>query len=736
MWVIVAAYMVCLLIPDTGVAAFVNGWLNPLATWTTAAVCWLAVYRNGPTYRPALFTAVAVTSFAAGNQYYTLAVILTGAGSFPSPADIGYLGFYPCVFLALAAMFRQQKGRLSWAVVLDGAVASLAAAAPLAILLDPVFVSTAGQPPSPAAWVAAAYPMLDWLLVAVVAGMAAASDFGIGRRGPALVLGLLTFAVSDVIYAYRVSDGSYVVGTPLDAGWVLGLALVASWVGHAADGSAAKKPPSRTRTLAFSMAATLTGLAVLTAGTQAPVSLAAVVLSCLALAAAAVRTQVAFKELSTTADLRHQSRTDDLTGLLNRRAFHADFPVRLDAAAGKRGALALLDLDRFKEVNDGLGHETGDLLLAEVGKRLARFVRSKDLLARIGGDEFAVFFPDSTVEDARSAAERMRAAVVQPFTLDGIALRTDVSIGIVLAPSHGQDLGVLMRKADVAMYKAKSARTGHHVYEMRDDTHGAEKLRDLEELRAAINTDQLVLHFQPKIDLSSGNVAGVEALVRWDHPARGLLYPGHFLPLIEEAGLMPAMTEQVISRALEQARVWQEHGLGFPVAVNIAAGALADDELPDRVAALITAHGLPASRLMIEITEESLVADQGHARSILTRLRQAGIRISIDDFGTGYSSLAYLRDLPIDELKLDRSFMAGMSDNARAANLVKSIIALAHGQGMSVVAEGVEDSQTLDELARHGCDLAQGFYICRPVPAAELDAWLADRIPQRNAPVA
>lgn len=674
MWAAVSAYVVGLFIPGSDATAFVNNWLSPLAMWMTAAVCWAAVHRNGWKSRPALFAALAVTSFAAGDHYYTLAQALSGTEPFPSVADIGYLGFYPFIFLALAAMVRQQTRRLSWAAVLDAAVASLAAAAPLAILLDPIFVSTAGQPLSPGTMISAAYPVLDWLLVAAVAGMAAAPDLRIGHRVTALVLGLMVFAVCDVLFAYLASDGSYVLGTPLDAGWAVGLALTAVWVGRSEDSSVAEKPRTRTRTLAISTAATLTGLAVLTAGTQVPVSLPAVILSCLALAAAAARTQVAFQELLTTADLRRQSRTDHLTGLLNRRAFHADFPVRLDAAAGGHGALALLDLDRFKEVNDGLGHGTGDLLLAEVGRRLSQLLRTEDLLARIGGDEFAVFLPDATLEEACSVAGRIRAAIVEPITLGGIALRTDVSIGIALAPAHGQELGVLMRKADLAMYKAKSTRSGHHVYQLSDDPHSAEKLRDLEELRAAINTDQLVLHFQPKINLGTGDMAGVEALVRWDRPGRGLLYPGHFLPLIEEAGLMPELTDQVITLALDQARVWGEDGLTFPVAVNVSAGALADYELPVRVAAMIASHGLTADRLIIEITEECLVADPGRACAVLTRLRQAGVRISVDDFGTGYSSLAYLRDLPLDELKLDRSFVAGMGDSPRAANLVKSIM--------------------------------------------------------------
>ena len=279
----------------------------------------------------------------------------------------------------------------------------------------------------------------------------------------------------------------------------------------------------------------------------------------------------------------------------------------------------------------------------------------------------------------------------------------------------------------MAMYRAKSTHCGHHVYLNDDDSHGEERLRTLEELRVALREDQLVLHYQPKIDLSNGAVRGVEALVRWVHPLRGLLFPDAFLVLVEEAGMMPAMTQIVFEKALDQAAIWQQQGRPLSVAVNLSASSLVDDELPERIDAMVAERGLSPSVLVLEVTEDFLMADRDRARAILTRLRATGVRISVDDFGTGYSSLAYLRDLPIDELKLDKSFVMPMANDPHATALVASTIDLAHSLGLRMVAEGVENSIAYADLSGYGCDVAQGFYMSRPIPAAELDEWLARR---------
>ncbi|NMM22741.1 MAG: EAL domain-containing protein [Phycicoccus sp.] len=487
-------------------------------------------------------------------------------------------------------------------------------------------------------------------------------------------------------------------------------------------------PATGAGALAVSAVATAAGLGVLIVSSRTHLSTLAVVLAGVTLSAAAGRSQLAFRLLARMADLRRlTAATDELTGLPNRRALYADGRARLADLPDRNHALLMLDLDKFKEVNDSLGHHVGDQLLVQIGARLNDQLRTGDLLARLGGDEFAVLLQDAGHDQAVDVAVKLRAALAEPFALQDIALYSSVSIGIALFPHDGPDLNTLLRKADVAMYKAKAIGDGHHVYGGDDDSDFTTRLHTIDELRAALTSDQLVVHYQPKIDLLTGQVHDVEALVRWDHPTRGLLYPDAFLELVEEAGLMRALTRVVLEIALDQAAVWHGEGRRLTVAVNLSASSMVDTDLPDEVATMLTARDLPPCALQMEITEEFLMADRDRARNILTRLRDSGIQISIDDFGTGYSSLSYLRDLPIDELKLDRSFILPMADDARAAALVASTIALAHSLGLRMVAEGVEDEVAYDELIRLGCDQAQGFDMSRPVPATELDVWLNTR---------
>jgi diguanylate cyclase (GGDEF)-like protein len=385
----------------------------------------------------------------------------------------------------------------------------------------------------------------------------------------------------------------------------------------------------------------------------------------------------------------------------------------------------MLDLDKFKQVNDSLGHHAGDLLLIQVASRLLESLREGDVLARLGGDEFAALLEDAGHEEATDVAVKLRAALAEPFTLDDVTLHSSASVGIAVFPDDGLDLGALLRKADIAMYKAKASGHGHHVYRRVDDVDQVNRLQTVEELRTALVSNQLVLHYQPKVDLRTGEVSGVEALVRWDHPTRGLLYPDAFLNLVEEAGLMRTMTQMVLAVALDQVAAWRSQGHQLTVAVNLSASSLADTDLPERISSLLSTRNLGPGALHLEITEDFLMTDRDRAWEILTLLRHNGIQISIDDFGTGYSSLAYLRDLPIDELKLDRAFIFPMADDARAAALVASTIDLAHGLGLIMVAEGVETEVAYAELTRLGCDQAQGYFISRPVPAAELELWLS-----------
>ena len=727
LWVALGIFTIGLLIPGRE-SSPVHGWLSLLCDWVPVAVCWVAASRVRFRSLQVSLAATAVTMFALGDSYY---VAVTTSGMklpFPSAADIGYLLFYVLMLAALAALVRRQLQGLPSSVLLDSAVGSLGAAAVLAVLLSPILESAIGGSPSIATVVGVAYPLLDLVLVAAAVGVAVAPGLQLGRGWVLLICGLLVFATADVAFALMDIGDDTAWATALAAGRALGLAFVATWVdGSMRQSVSADRGLKGVWALVVPAMATAAALGVLIMGTRVPVSALAVALAAVTLVVAAVRTQLAFRQLVKMADLRRQALTDDLTGLPNRRALYADVPDRLAIRPSRPSALLLLDLDRFKEVNDSLGHDVGDRLLIQVGARLSAHLRSGDLLARLGGDEFAVFLDNARRDQAVAVAVKLRAALAESFTLEGIALQADVSIGIALSPDQGDDLKVLLRKADMAMYKAKGARSGHHVYMSIDNSHGDERLRTLEELRIALRDDQLVLHYQPKIDLTTGAVTGVEALVRWRHPTRGLLYPEAFLILVEEAGLMHWMTEVVLEKALDQAAIWDAAGQPMTVAVNLSASSLVDADLPQRISAMISARGLQASALMLEITEEFLMADRERARAILSELSASGIRLAVDDFGTGYSSLAYLRDLPIDELKLDRSFVIPMADDRKAAALVSSTIHLAHSLGLRMVAEGVEDAEAYDALVLQGCDHAQGFYLSKALPAEVLDDWLESR---------
>jgi len=691
---------------DGGFNPLVDGWLGLATDWVPVAVCWLAVSRVGFRRPEVLLAAAALTSFAAWDTYSI--VIAAGGGSlpFPSPGDAAYLLFYPLMFATLALTVRSYVRGLASSVWWDSAVGSLGAAAVLAVVLGPVLGSALTGSPSIATAVAVAYPVLDLLLVAAVAAVAMHST-RMGLRWVLLIAGLLVLAAAHMMYAQQVTANTYVVGSLLDGVWPVGLALVALWVqGAASSDESATQPETSVAkgatALVVPVVATTAALAVLVVGTRVPLSTLAVALASATVLAAAARTHVAFRQFAPTADPGIQATTDELTGLPNRRTLSLRVRARL-VDHGSPRALLLLDLDKFEEVNDSLGRHVGDKLLVQVGARLREQVRDGDLLARLGSDEFAILLEDADYEQAAAVAVKLRAALAEPFTLAGSALHSGVSIGIALFPEQGLDLSTLLRKADIAMSKAKTSGNGHHFYTDSDVGAGKNTLHTVDELQTAMTSDQLVLHYQPKIDLDTGNVHSVEALVRWEHPTRGLLYPDAFLALVEEAGLMRLMTRLVLEMALDQAAVWQGQGKHLTIAVNVSASSMVDADLPDEVAAMLVARDLRPGVLKLEITEEFLTSDRDQAGKMLTRLRKGGVQISVCDFGTANSSLSHLRDLPIDELKLDSSF----------------VLRLVAGRFETKVANTV--------LTRLGGDQTEGYYMSRPVPAAELDHWLNTR---------
>ncbi len=426
--------------------------------------------------------------------------------------------------------------------------------------------------------------------------------------------------------------------------------------------------------------------------------------------------------------LATQALYDPLTGLANRCLLHDRLAHEITRAGREHRpfAVALMDLDRFKEVNDTLGHAVGDELLREVGRRLNATVRSEDTVARLGGDEYVLLLHDLAEKDVGVVVNKVLAALDQPFHWQNQSIDLAASLGVSLYPAHGSDPGALIRCADIAMYAAKRSGKGFVLYAP-DQGHarrGDLSLRG--ELREAIRSDGLSLHYQPKIDHRSDEVVGLEALVRWNHPQRGFLPPDQFVPLAEEAGLIGPLTHWVLRTALGQLAALHRQGHRLGVAVNLSARNLHDMGLPGAIRDLLAETGVAPEQLTLEITESAVMANPSDGLTILTELDRMGVRLAIDDFGTGYSSLAYLKRLPVDELKIDKSFVMDMEENESDAVIVRSTIDLAHNLGLRVTAEGVETREIWGTLTVLGCDRSQGYYMARPMPADRLARWLAE----------
>ncbi len=427
--------------------------------------------------------------------------------------------------------------------------------------------------------------------------------------------------------------------------------------------------------------------------------------------------------------LAHQALHDALTSLPNRNLLHDRLDQAILSARREDRSLALflIDLDRFKEVNDTFGHHYGDLLLKQVGPRLRGALRESDTVARLGGDEFAVLLPAcAEMEAAKVTAGKLLGALEEPFVVEGQTLTISGSMGVVLYPDHGEDVQTLMRRADVAMYAAKRDGQGYSIYAIEQDQHSAGRLTLSSQLRQSIEANELVMHYQPKISLRTKQLIDVEALVRWQHRERGLIGADHFVPLAEQTGLIKPLSQWVLKNVLEQCRAWQAAGLHMGVAINVSMRNLHDPELPDQIAELLEGCDFPPNMLRLEITETALMTNPARTMEVVTRLSGLGVHLSIDDFGTGYSSLAYLKRLPVREIKIDKSFVRDMASNENDAVIVRSTIDLGHNLGLEVVAEGVETREALDQLTELGCDLAQGYYMARPMAADRLDKWLRE----------
>ncbi|MGH3066307.1 MAG: putative bifunctional diguanylate cyclase/phosphodiesterase [Gaiellaceae bacterium] len=430
------------------------------------------------------------------------------------------------------------------------------------------------------------------------------------------------------------------------------------------------------------------------------------------------------------ARIHQQAFYDELTGLPNRTNLfeRLGLAIRRADEAKRLLAVLLVDLNRFREINDTLGHEVGDVILVEAGRRLQAVVGDERLLARLGGDDFAVVVEVGDEARAMAFAEQLRSAMEPPIDADGAHLAIDATVGIAFYPVDGKDAHTLVKHAEIATYTAKEWRSGVLGYSPAVDPHDPEQLKLTAALRTAAEEGQIGLHYQPKIDLATGAIAGFEGLAYWNHPTRGVLPPGAFIPVAERTGAIRHVTRAVLQAAVEQLRDWSDSDL--TIAVNLTAIDLLDADLSERLTSLLNDHGVSPNRLCIELTESTVMADPERARSILDDIAKAGIHISIDDFGTGHSSLAYLKDLPVDEVKIDRSFIADMSVSRNSRMIAKATIQLVHSLGLRVVAEGVEDPEVHSELRGLGCDYAQGYYYGRPQSLESVAQLLADGVRQ------
>jgi diguanylate cyclase (GGDEF)-like protein len=427
-----------------------------------------------------------------------------------------------------------------------------------------------------------------------------------------------------------------------------------------------------------------------------------------------------------------QSVHDALTGLPNRLhfTFVVEEALRRARADDSRLAVLLVDLDRFKEVNDTLGHQRGDVLLQEMALRLNDLIGGEEHVSRLGGDEFGILLRDlDGVNEAIEWTTKIGDVLHRPFVNEGLAIQVSGSIGIALAPEHGTDGTTLLRRADVAMYLAKSQGSSYEVYDPHKDTYSTRRLAMAAELRSAIETDEIVLAYQPKADIATRTVIGVEALARWPHPRHGMVPPDEFVELAERTGLITPLTDHVLRTALRDIGRLRANGVGISVAVNIAASSLTDDDFPGLVERLLSQFDVPPQSLVLEVTETTMMTDTARSRRVISALSEIGVGLAIDDYGTGYSSLTYLSNLPVGEVKIDRSFVMEMAVDERLAKIVSSTTALVHSLGKKVVAEGVENGATWQLLEEAGCDIAQGYYLARPMPFADLRAWLAAGAP-------
>ncbi|HLH14230.1 MAG TPA: aminotransferase class I/II-fold pyridoxal phosphate-dependent enzyme, partial [Solirubrobacteraceae bacterium] len=697
--------------------------------WLTSAVyilvgvivCWRAV-RTNESRRSWMVFALGISVYGLGNVLWAAWIEHLPNPPIPSICDGMWLTLYPCCYAGIIGLARVRELRIPARMWLDGVVAGLGVAAiGAAIVVRPVLASVSGD--TAAVITEMAYPLCDLLLAAIVVGVLALRGWRLDRMWTMLGAGFLALATADCMYALQVAGGASSPSAATNLAYDVGVLLLALAAWQPLTKPDAEKLPGGA-VLTIPAAFTIGALGLLIYDHFSRLDPLALALALATMIAAFARIGLAFRDLRALTETRRQALTDDLTAMPNRRHFLRRLRDAIVACRASEDSVALLlfDLDHFKELNDTLGHDAGDELLRQVGARLRGTLRSGDTAARLGGDEFGVLL-DGACDLARAehVADKILEAIAEPFPIKGLSLRATASIGIALFPDHAHDDEQLMQHADVAMYEAKTAQSGRACYARERDKHSLERLTIAGELQHAIAGGEIEAHYQPKADANTRAIVGVEALVRWRHPTRGLIAPAQFVSVAEQAGLGRALTRRMLELALAQVKAWRDAGIHLHVAVNTTVADLQDAHFPEEVAALLAERELPPEALVLEVTENMVLADPVRVGDVLAKLGELGIGLSLDDFGTGYSSLAHLKALPVGEVKIDRSFVMRMTSDPVDAAIVEATIQLAHSIGSRVVAEGIEDQLTWSSLASNRCELVQGYALSRPLPAAELE---------------
>jgi diguanylate cyclase (GGDEF)-like protein len=708
--------------PEHQYVTWLDGWGVDAVEILASALCLCRAFGRRDGRAVPLVLGAALLAWSLGDTVLTVESLGGATPPTPSLADAFYLAFFPLAYVAVVLFMRGEVRRINSPSWLDSAVAGLGAASVCAAFAFRSVMSATGGSPLEVS-TNLAYPVGDLLLLVLVVGSTAMLS---GRRKTPWILlasGMALNVVGDTFNLLGSASGAAHVGAVVNGiAWPASILVMsmAVWIssGHS-DPLSLPKPPG----FLLPGLAAIAGLVVLVVSAlgDGDVNGVAVGFATSTLAAVGVRLAVSVRSLRALTD-RHErhSVTDYLTGLGNRRyLFHVlnAFFAEVDAAGGERLlAFLFIDLNRFKEINDSFGHRAGDEILRHMGERFSGALRPTDALVRLGGDEFAAVLMDADGDCAEAIAERLTASLEEPFALDSMNAKIEASIGIALAPEHASDAQTLVSCADLAMYRAKSAGQPFAMYEQ-DFEDSGNLLRLADELRQALEQGDLRLHYQPQLDLRTGERLASEVLIRWPHPKLGFIPPLKFLPLAEQAGLMGSLTRWVLEQALAQCARWRAEGSAAAVSVNISPSNLLEGGFTDLVRDQLALNALPADALVLEITETSIITDFERAKAIIDELSKLGVVVSVDDFGTGFTSLAYLSSLAVRELKLDRTFTTHVAE--RDLQLVRSTIELGHALGLRVVAEGVEDGETLALLTELGCDVGQGYFIGMPEPAEE-----------------